>query len=159
MFRRRVALHRCIFLGAVILVVGVTAHWCLSFAQMYTLLFSAHMQNPVTYLLNTSEPLCYGKMVTLFMVHVTTDLLIGKTVVFVPPLVLLTGIVAAKTGGLICFLMGRFAGNIIDDQFVPWMLTMLGQDVLLHSYCTGEPTHLSSIESFVIFVESAALYL
>ena len=27
-------------------------------------------------------------------------------------------------------LQGRFAGNITDDQFVPWILTMLGQDVL-----------------------------
>ena len=65
-------------------------------------------------------------------------------------------------------LQGRFAGNIIDDQFVPWLLTMLGQDVLygtssyssqrsnpifyrLHSYCTGEPTHLSSIVTAYAF--------
>ncbi|KAL1679680.1 hypothetical protein EV122DRAFT_277064 [Schizophyllum commune] len=138
----RMALDMVSLAGVILITVGVSAHWSLSFAQLFNAIFPAGDQDATAYLVDLRNPLFIAKTYLFDVAVGLADLLFEGDSIFGNSL-------GAR---LVATMALAISLNTYCTVMIAWRIWKAGRCVARY----GGP---SLSESFIIFIESAGLYL
>lgn len=180
MFQRR-RVDKFVLAGVIILIINATAHWIISFTELY---MAVKSQDAPRYLSDLRDGQLTAKLTLIDMSLAVTDLLLiyrlyivwwDHPIIVVPPLLLLGGGIAgaASSVGLIQRTDDTRMDTFFEEPSSPAIIAAFVLFIALNAYCTamiswriwaagrclGRVGGADLSRSFAIFIESAGLYL